>query len=440
MSDYLFTLWDGGGAVPPVLSVAAALVGRGHDVRVLADPVLRDEVSAAGAEHISWTTAPHRTVRTRESDPIRDFEARTPMGAMARARDHMFMGPADRFARDTRAELERRRPDAFATEMLLLGTQVAAEAAALPRAVLCTTVLPLPAPGRPAFGPGFQPGDSLPARLRDSALNRMGQRLWDKGLPALNRARAEQGLEPLAHAFDQFGRTDRLLVLTSERFDYPIDPLPPGVRYVGPRLDDPAWCEQWTPPAGDAPLVLVGLSSSDQDHTGLLQRIADALGRLPVRGLITTGPAIEPSELRAPANVTVVQSAPHSEVLRQAAAVVTHAGHGTVIKALAHGVPLVTIPLGRDQPDNAARVVHSGTGLRLRPGASEARIAAAVRRLLDEPGFRAAAGRMADAIQAELGEDHAAAELEALAESRPRARREPAGRRQPLANSGLVSE
>jgi len=48
MTDYLFALWDGGGAVPPVLSIASALAQRGHDVRVLADPVLRDEVEAAG--------------------------------------------------------------------------------------------------------------------------------------------------------------------------------------------------------------------------------------------------------------------------------------------------------------------------------------------------------------------------------------------------------
>jgi UDP:flavonoid glycosyltransferase YjiC (YdhE family) len=114
--------------------------------------------------------------------------------------------------------------------------------------------------------------------------------------------------------------------------------------------------------------------------------------------------------------VTVVERAPHSEVLRHASAVVTHAGHGTVIKALAAGVPVVAIPLGRDQLDNAARVAHHGAGLRLKPKAGPETIARAVQRVLDEPSFAGAAQRMADAIAAEIAEDRAAAELEALAE------------------------
>ena len=87
-----------------------------------------------------------------------------------------------------------------------------------------------------------------------------------------------------------------------------------------------------------------------------------------------------------------MERAPHSEVLRHASAVVTHAGHGTVLKALAAGVPVVAIPLGRDQLDNAARVAHHGAGLRLKPKArprrSRARCGACStsRRLRRAPG------------------------------------------------------
>ncbi len=178
--------------------------------------------------------------------------------------------------------------------------------------------------------------------------------------------------------------------------------------------------EEWTPPAGDQPLVLVGMSSTYQDHVGMLQRVAAGLGRLPVRGLVTTGPTVAPDDIDAPPNVTVVRSAPHAEVLQHARAVVTHAGHGTAIKALAHGVPVVAMPIGRDQPDIAARIVASGAGLRLRPKASPAKIATAVRRVLDEPSFAAAAERMAKSIRADMAEDRAVAELEALVGDRRR--------------------
>ena len=58
---FLFATWDGGGNLPPQLSIARALLERGHDVRVIADPVLASEVRAAGAEHVAWTRGPHRT-------------------------------------------------------------------------------------------------------------------------------------------------------------------------------------------------------------------------------------------------------------------------------------------------------------------------------------------------------------------------------------------
>jgi UDP-glucoronosyl and UDP-glucosyl transferase len=75
---------------------------------------------------------------------------------------------------------------------------------------------------------------------------------------------------------------------------------------------------------------------------------------------VTTGPAVDPAVIPAPQNVSVQRWARHADVLPHCSAVVTHGGHVTVLKALAAGVPLVVVPLGRDQPGNAARVVHAG--------------------------------------------------------------------------------
>jgi UDP:flavonoid glycosyltransferase YjiC (YdhE family) len=126
--------------------------------------------------------------------------------------------------------------------------------------------------------------------------------------------------------------------------------------------------------------------------------------------------------LVAPENVVVVSSAPHSRILPHASAVITHAGHGTVIKALAAGVPLVCLPMGRDQEDTAARVTLSGCGVRLRSSASTSAIAKATRAVLDESRYRDAARGMSAVIAAECRTDRAIEELEALAASglRPR--------------------
>jgi UDP:flavonoid glycosyltransferase YjiC (YdhE family) len=88
-------------------------------------------------------------------------------------------------------------------------------------------------------------------------------------------------------------------------------------------------------------------------------------------------------------------------VLPHAAAIVTQCGLGTVMKALAHGVPLVCIPLVGDQADNAARLEALGAGVRLSPDAEPARIRAAIEQVLTDPAYRRGARRVASAIAGE---------------------------------------
>jgi MGT family glycosyltransferase len=411
---YLFAIIDGGGTVPADTSVIRAMVERGHDVRVLADRVLAPDLETTGAEHVPWKRAPQRPNLDPQSVLMKDWDTSTPFQAFARVRDGAMVGPAGLFAADVRAELQRRPADVVVGNFFVFGAQIAAEAEGLPFAFLVSNLLSFPGSGTPPLGPGLKPARGPLGRARDRAVNRMMARLFDKGLDQLNEVRRANGLELAGSVLENFERADRLLLLTSRAFEYESFSPPPNVRVTGPRLDDPAWAGGWTPPAGDDPLVLVGMSSTYMEQAEALQRAATALGSLQVRGVVTTGPSIPVEAVHAPANVSVVERAPHSEVLRHASAVVTHAGHGTVIKSLAAGVPVVAIPLGRDQLDNAARVAHHGAGLRLKPTAGPDPMSRAVRRVLDEPSFAANARRLADAIAVETAEDRAAEELEAL--------------------------
>lgn len=413
MTHLLMTTWDGSGTTPPLMSVARALVERGHSLRVLADPVLRPDVEATGAEHVSWTRAPHRLVRSPRNHFVRDWGNLDPGEGFARLRDELAVGPATAFAADVREELARRPAAAVLTELLLFGPQVAAEAAHVPCIVLNPTINVVPAAGVPPFGTGLMPATTEAEHRRDEELAAIMLAGWDEALPALNAARAEQGLDPLEHVFDQGRSVARVLVMTSRALDF-IGPLPPTIRHVGPRLDDPVWAGEWTAPAGDDPLLLVGLSADFQDQQDLLRRIVAAVGELPVRAVVTTGHGIDPASIEATANVQVLRAAPHSEVLRKAALAITHCGHGVTIKALAAGVPLVCLPMGRDQLDVAARVVHAGAGLRLDQSATPQDIAAATRRVLADGSYRHAAERIAAVIADETATDLAVAEIEAV--------------------------
>jgi MGT family glycosyltransferase len=414
----LQVIWDGGGNVPMQLLVARELVSRGHEVRVLGHRCQRARVEATGAGFTAFVHAPDADASSPETDLIRDWEAKTPIGAFANVRDNLMFGPALRFARDVVAELERHPADVVACDYMIAGGAIGAERAGVPVAMLVHNVFPFPVAGVPPFGQGLMPAAGPLGRLRDAVMARGLRAAFAPGLKPANAARLELGLEPLGDVFELIEHVDLALVLTSPEFDFAGHAsLPPNVRYAGPVIDRDAaegWDSPW--PADDSrPLVLASLSTSFQDQRDIAARILSALGALPVRGLLTTGPALDTSGLRIPANVEVRAFVPHSAVLPEASLVITHAGLGTVHAALGAGVPLVCVPDGRDQNDNAARLVAAGAGRRLRRGVSARRLRATVAAALEDEGLHREAKRLGEAFRREDGATVAADALEGLA-------------------------
>src|SRR5262245_29495572 len=323
---YLFAIVDGGGNVPPELGAARRLVDRGHSVTVLAEDSVAADARATGAAPRRWVRAPNRPDKHPGHDLARDWECRYPWQLVDRLTATMLVGPAPQYAQDVLAAVGETVPDLVVCSMFCLGGMVAAEATGIPFDVAVPNIYPFPAAGLPPFGMGLRPARGPAGRVRDRVLNALAERLWDaKGLAGLNALRWRYKLPPLEHLFDLVGRARRQLVMTSATFDFPAN-LPGNARYVGPILDEPAWASsaQWRAPGGSNPLVLVALSSTFQDQVGCLQRIVDALSTIPVRAIVTAGPAVDVTVLRPSPNVLVVESAPHRQVLTQAALVITH--------------------------------------------------------------------------------------------------------------------
>jgi len=157
-------------------------------------------------------------------------------------------------------------------------------------------------------------------------------------------------------------------------------------------------------PDDDAPLVYLTLGTV-QNHSPVLPLVVGALSRLPVRLLVTVGPDGDPASLgRQPPHVRVERWVDQAEVLRHCAVVVSHAGSGTFLGALAAGRPQLCLPQAADQFRNAAGGARAGAALVLAPAdiADEA-VARAVFRLLGEDTFSEGARTVAVEIAAMPG-------------------------------------
>ncbi len=413
---YLFALADGGGTVPPELGVARRLVDRGHDVRVLGELSIQSAIRSSGAAFTPWRVHLAGTDQSPAHLRYRDWEFQSPIILAQGMADHLLAGPARTDAHEVLGVIDEERPDIVVTSFTAFGAMAAAESAELPFDVLIPNIYPLPTEGAPPMGTGWPPARTRLEHLRDRAANTLSTRLMGHFvLPRLNSLRTDLGLPSLREHWDQVRAARRQFVLTSRHFEFPVNPSP-SVCFTGPVLDEPVWAsdETWSPPECGRPLVLATMSSTSQGQLHSLQRIIDALAGLPVHGLVTTGPGINPVSLRGSLHVDVVKSVPHREVMRKCDLVITHGGHGTVMKSLVAGVPMVVIPHGRDQPDNAVRVTTRGAGVSVSRSASVSAITDAVRTVLSSDAFTQAAERLGAAIRTEMAASPLVSELENL--------------------------
>ena len=197
--------------------------------------------------------------------------------------------------------------------------------------------------------------------------------------------------------------------------------------------ESPLWLDQL---GRERPLVYVTLGTIFTAYPAVWRVLLAALSALRVDALITTGLRTDLTALGPlPSNLRVERYVPQSLILPRCRAVVCHAGFNTLIGAFSHGLPALCLPLDADQPVNASRCAAAGAGINaanapardprgplVDPATLDAdQLAMSVMRLLTEPAFTQAAGRLATEIQAMPGPAHSADLIEQLGAAGDRA-------------------
>lgn len=357
----------------PMIALGRALVERGHQVTLQTWTRWQAHVESEG---MSFAPAPEYQAFPTGPEPLDFYEA------------------VIYATRDTLPLMREVAPDVVVSDILTLAPALAAELEGIPLATLVPHVNPQSAPGFPVY--------SMGARLPRTGL---GRAMWacahrpvrwglEQGRRDLNRTREKLGLA----ATDRLhggNSTELVLVATFPQLEYPRK-WPAHTHIVGPLMWEPA-AEAVQLPPGDAPLVLVAPSTAQDPEHSLLHAALRGLSRAPVRVLATWNRRLPSSPLPVPENARLVEWVSYSQTMPQCDVVVTHAGHGTLVRALASGCAVVACPAAGDMNENAARVDWAGAGVRLpRRFISPRPLRAAVERTLSDAAVGARAADLAD--------------------------------------------
>ncbi|WP_344535457.1 macrolide family glycosyltransferase [Streptomyces albiaxialis] len=321
--------------VLPSLEVVRALVARGHRVTYANDPAVAGLVTSAGAEFVPCRSTLPVATGDWPDDPIaagRIF-LDDAVQALPRLRESYGPDPADLYLYDIGAYAARALAEAQGRPLLQLSPTFVAwrgyeeEVAAHLRRL----------PGADAYRAAFA-----------DWLARCGATTTDPdvfaGPPGRSLALIPRAMQP--HA---------------DRVDTDV------VTFVGLCSGPRATRESWTRPEGAARVLLVSLGTQYTRQPEFYRNCVAAFGGLPGwHVVLQIGEHTDPAALGpVPDSVEVRSWVPQSAILEEADAFVTHAGMGGSGEGLCTATPMIAVPQGAEQFQNADRLVELGVACRI---------------------------------------------------------------------------
>lgn len=403
MAHFGVLSYQGAGHLNPLIALSLQLMARAHKVTFFLNAEAEDRIRTHGLGFVPIDASEKNYARHRK-----------PSGGIAvlHYRVRRTIGEMQMFLRETPPALAREQVDALIVDELALAGTSVAEMLSLPYFILSVSVphsFGWSVPGRIA------PVKSLFEHLQSALLEVSVLDIRGPVRRSLDRFRRNAGLGPIQEIRNTFPELAHITQLP-QCLDFPRANLPSTFCYAGPFIDEaarPAIAFPWK--SLDArPLVYASLGTTRKCAPIVFHWIAEACEGLDVQLVISLGGRRDPSLIRdLPGNPLVVKEAPQLDLLKRAAAVITHAGPNTVFEALMHGTPMVAIPRAFDQPAIASRLAWRKAAIVLPFGKlSPTRLRTALRKILEDPSYRKAAEEIQAVLISHHGLERAADHIE----------------------------
>lgn len=412
MASILICCTPAHGHVYPLLTVARHLVAEGHDVRMLTGTRYRDSVTAAGVEFIPMPPGADIDL-DHTNDLFPERAAMKPIPQLRFSVIECFIKPGRFHVQAVEDAIAARPVDVILSEMMFVGSALLVRRPLGQRPpILMLGIFPLAAkdPDVAPYGLGITPLPGPVGRLRNRILEAFAARMFAPVFDAANEIFKDvNGVETDRFAaMDMVANSDMLLQFTVPEFEYPRSTLPDTVRFVGPMTRTaptttpmPDW---WGDLDGRTVVHVSQGTIANSDPTELIIPTMQALAQEDVLVVVSTGGRPVETLGILPANARAAEYLPYDKLFPRLSVFVTNGGYGGLHFALQHGVPIVASGTSEDKTETNARVRWSGTGVSLRTQRpSAARIRAAVRKVLDDPGYRARSEHFSAAIDASPG-------------------------------------
>lgn len=389
MGRFLFVVPPLGERVRPVAAVARELAARGHEAVWTGHRDVLEGVLPPGATVLPSGGGLGEMLAASAAGSVAGL--RSPAGLMV-LWDDFLLPLARNMLPGVRAAVAAFGPDVLVVDQHALAGAAVAQVAGLPWVTSVPTSAGL-----------LDPLGDLP---------QIAQRVRRLARPLL----VEAGLDDVSAArFNLRGSPYLVVAFSTEALAGPVEAAPGPCVFVGPclarRVDETPF--EWDRLDGRRPLVLVSREPRRWGPGVGLYAAADrALSSLDVQGVI-----VRPGEVvrEASPGVLVVPRAPWRALMRRAAVVICDGDHTVVCEALAHGVPLVVVPMAGDQPLLADQVERAGCGVRVPgPRIDAARLRRAIETGLTSRDLRLGAERVRDSFAAAGGSVAAVDHLERL--------------------------